>query len=240
MFSRSWPSRAALTAAATLLALAPAAGAGAAPPAVPPVPVVTAASPAVTAAPAGLPPTLSAPAASLRLRQLDVAEPRSMAGYSRARFPHWTRLGHGCDTREIVLARDGVDVKQDEDCRAISGTWHSEYDGKEFTDASALDIDHMVPLAQAWRSGANEWSDALRRQFANDLDGPQLIAVSAASNRSKGDQSPDQWKPPLRSYWCTYSRAWIDVKSRYDLTVTEIERDALAEMVATCYGQENG
>ncbi|NJP90248.1 HNH endonuclease [Nonomuraea sp. FMUSA5-5] len=220
---RSWPARTASAATASLLALtlplglAPAAGANA-------------------ASPAELPPTLSAPAAHAQLHQLATAEPRPMTGYSRARFPHWVQQGHACDTRETVLARDGEDVKQDENCRAISGTWHSVYDGKDFTSASDLDIDHMVPLAQAWRSGADAWTDAQRRRFANDLEGPQLIAVSAASNRSKGDQSPDQWKPPLRSYWCTYSRAWIDIKSRYDLTVTAPERDALEEMIATCYG----
>ncbi|MGW2426556.1 hypothetical protein ACWC0C_46680 [Streptomyces sp. NPDC001709] len=65
-------------------------------------------------------------------------------------------------------------------------------------------------MANAWRSDANEWDTALRRKGANDLTDPQLV-VSAASNRSKGDQSPDQWAPPLRSYWCTYSRAWAHV-----------------------------
>ncbi|MEV0621312.1 HNH endonuclease family protein [Nonomuraea sp. NPDC050404] len=203
--------------ATAFLALVPAAGASA-------------------ASPAELPPTLSASAAAWQLKRLTVAEAGSMAGYSRARFPHWAGQGERCDTREIVLVRDGQDVKQDESCRAISGTWYSEYDGKTFTNARDLDIDHMVPLAQAWRSGANEWTDAQRKRFANDLEGPQLIAVSAASNRSKGDQAPDQWRPPRRSYWCVYSRAWIDVKSRYGLTITETERDALGEMVATCHG----
>lgn len=213
MFSlRSWP---AYAAAVTFLTLFPAAGANA-------------------AGPVELPPPLSAEAAYAQLARLDVAEPGSMSGYSRARFPHWIQQGNSCDTREVVLARDGADVKQDENCRAISGTWHSEYDSRDFTDASDLDIDHMVPLAQAWRSGANTWTDARRREFANDLEGPQLIAVSASSNRSKGDQSPDQWRPPQQSYWCVYSRAWIDVKSRYDLTITEAEREALTEMVGTC------
>ncbi|MFC4112472.1 HNH endonuclease family protein [Nonomuraea zeae] len=193
-----------------------------------------AAAAAASAAPAELPPALSVSAAFERLSDLTVADPRPMAGYSRSRFPHWAQQGRGCDTREVVLARDGEDVKQDEQCRAVSGAWYSEYDGREFTSASQIDIDHMVPLAQAWRSGADVWSDDRRRRFANDLEGPQLIAVSAASNRSKGDQSPDQWRPPLRSYWCTYSRAWVDIKSRYALTVTEPEMEALTEMLGTC------
>ncbi len=79
-----------------------------------------------------------------------------MAGYSRAKFPHWIKQHGECDTREVVLARDGQDVKQDEKCRAVSGTWLSEYDGKELTAAGQVDIDHVVPLANAWRSGADE------------------------------------------------------------------------------------
>ncbi|MGW3209008.1 GmrSD restriction endonuclease domain-containing protein [Streptomyces sp. NPDC001135] len=126
------------------------------------------------------------------LGELNVAAPHSMAGYSRAKFPHWIIQYGTCDTREVVLARDGQDVVQDQQCRATSGAWVSAYDGKEFTSARQLDIDHIVPLANARRSGADEWDTTLRRKFANDLIEPQLIAVSASSNRAKGDQSPDQ------------------------------------------------
>lgn len=194
----------------------------------------TATVPATAAVPVDLPPALSPMAAGDELAKLTVAPGRPMKGYSRDRFPHWSSQGNFCDTRETVLLRDGEDVKQDDKCRATSGTWHSVYDDKTFTSASQLDIDHMVPLAAAWRSGADTWTDARRKKFANDLDGPQLVAVSAASNRSKGDQTPDLWKPPLRSYWCMYSRAWVDVKSRYGLTVTAAEHDALVEMLSTC------
>jgi hypothetical protein len=100
-------------------------------------------------------------------------------------------------TREVVLQRDGQDVVTDDQLRAVAGTWTSPYDGKAFTDSKLLDIEHMVPLANAWRSGADLWDTSTRKAFANDLAHSQLVAVSAASNRSKGDQSPDQWKPPL-------------------------------------------
>ncbi|MEU6053154.1 HNH endonuclease family protein [Streptomyces xanthochromogenes] len=168
------------------------------------------------------------------LGDLNVEAPHAMAGYSRTKFPHWAMQGNQCDTREIVLQRDGQDVVQDDQCRAVSGTWHSEYDGKTLTAASQVDIDHMVPLAAAWRAGADQWDTPRRKAFANDLEHSQLIAVSAASNRSKGDQTPDLWKPPLPSYWCTYSRAWIDVKHVYQLNVTEAEKNALGEMLNTC------
>ncbi|MFE4613239.1 HNH endonuclease family protein [Streptomyces niveus] len=172
--------------------------------------------------------------ARIELASLNVAAPHSMNGYSRTKFPHWAAQGARCDTREVVLRRDGQNVVQDDQCRAVEGTWFSEYDGKTLTSASQVDGDHMVPLAAAWRGGADEWTTPQRKAFANDLDNPQLIAVSATSNRSKGDQTPDLWKPPLKSYWCTYSRAWVDVKHIYNLNVTEAEKNALSEMLDTC------
>ncbi|MFE3073568.1 HNH endonuclease family protein [Streptomyces sp. NPDC059247] len=142
--------------------------------------------------------------------------------------------GGACDTREVVLKRDGQDVVQDAECRAVSGTWYSEYDGKTLTASGQADIDHLVPLAAAWRAGADLWDTPRRRAFANDLVHSQLIAVSASSNRAKGDQTPDPWKPPLQSYWCTYSRAWVSVKHTYALNVTAAEQGALTTMLNTC------
>lgn len=168
------------------------------------------------------------------LAGLKVAEHGSMAGYSRAKFPHWAAQGESCDTRETVLERDGTDVERDEECRAVSGKWTSVYDDKTFTKAAELDIDHTVPLANAWRSGAADWTQEKRKAFANDLTHPQLLAVSAASNRSKGDQGPDEWQPLAKTYWCTYARSWVAVKATYELTVTEPEKDMLGEMLDTC------
>ncbi|MFJ9851232.1 DUF1524 domain-containing protein [Streptomyces sp. NPDC101150] len=186
------------------------------------------------AAPVEMPEPPSADAARTELADLTVEAPHSMDGYSRAKFPHWIQQGNKCDTREIVLKRDGQDVTQDDQCRAVSGTWLSHYDEKSLTAASQVDIDHMVPLANAWRSGADSWTTARRTEFANDLQHSQLIAVSASSNRSKGDQSPDQWSPPNRDYWCTYARAWTDVKHLYQLSVTQPEADQLVTMLDTC------
>jgi hypothetical protein len=157
-----------------------------------------------------------------------------MTGYSRDRFPHWSSQGGGCDTRDVVLQRDGVGVAIGEGCDISGGEWVSAYDGETFADPSDLDIDHMVPLANAWRTGAASWTDARREAFANDLDRPQLLAVSASSNRSKGDQDPSQWRPPQREFWCEYARSWVAVKAYWDLSVTADEKSALAEMLGTC------
>jgi hypothetical protein len=160
-----------------------------------------------------------------------------MTGYSRKKFPHWGQQSGNCNTREIALERDGEDVKQDQECRAVAGKWHSVYDGKDVTSAGQVDIDHMVPLANAWRSGADKWTAARRTEFANDLTNPELIAVSSTSNQAKGDENPAQWRPPQRNFWCTYARAWIDVKHHYTLSVTQAEKKALDEMLDTCVGE---
>ncbi|WP_191302082.1 HNH endonuclease family protein [Lentzea cavernae] len=179
-------------------------------------------------------PTGSAPAGSSDLGALAIAPEGKMAGYSRDRFPHWASQGNSCDTREIVLQKQGADVKSDKDCKAVSGTWNSVYDGVVIKEAGEVDIDHTVPLAEAWRSGADKWTDEQRKAFANDLGGIQLLAVTAKSNRSKGDQDPAKWKPPVAAYGCTYAQHWIAVKISYKLTVDQAEHDALATLLKTC------
>jgi hypothetical protein len=172
--------------------------------------------------------------AGQQLDGLTVAPQLSMAGYSRDRFPHWIDQPGGCDTREMVLKRDGTGVQTTQTCRVTGGQWTSPYDGKSLTNPTAMDIDHVVPLADAWRSGAKNWTDEKRKQFANDLTDPQLVAVSASANRAKGDQDPSQWKPANRGYWCTYAENWIVVKRQWQLTVTGAEKTALKEMLGTC------
>jgi len=184
-----------------------------------------------------------APAASAAAAQLDaltVASPHSMSGYSRDRFPHWRRVDENCDTRDAVLKRDGTDVQATKTCKITKGSWYSAYDGKTYTDPDLIDIDHMVPLADAWRSGADTWTDDQRTEFANDLTRPQLLAVSRATNRAKGDQDPSQWKPANRDYWCEYATRWMAVKSYWKLTVTSSEKSSLREMLGRCRAQSSG
>jgi hypothetical protein len=184
-----------------------------------------------SATPPGIP---DAATARSELSALTVAPDGSMDGYDRERFPHWHTVEGSCDTRESVLLRDGDDVEVGTDCAATSGSWTSPYDGGSWTETSDVDIDHMVPLAAAWRAGAADWTTAEREEFANDLSSPQLWAVTDNVNQSKSDQTPDQWKPPLESNWCQYASAYTDVKYTYDLTVTDAEKGALADMLATC------
>ncbi|MEU7783815.1 HNH endonuclease family protein [Amycolatopsis sp. NPDC049159] len=187
-----------------------------------------------TPPPSAGPVPVSAADAQKQLDELGIAARTSMDGYSREKFKHWDSQGAGCDTREIVLKRDGKDVQTDKDCRATAGTWTSIYDGETWTKPTDVDIDHMVPLGQAWASGAKAWTAEKREQFANDLTRPQLFAVTDNVNQQKSDKAPDQWKPPLVSFWCTYATDWIVVKHHYGLTITQGEKTALTDMLRRC------
>jgi len=186
--------------------------------------------PAGTAAAPPIPPA----EARTELAALQVAVRGTMDGYDREEFPHWDKVDGTCDVREQVLKRDGKDVQTDAQCAAKSGTWVSPYDGETWHKASDVDIDHMVPLGQAWVSGANKWTRERREEFANDLVRPQLHAVTDNVNEQKSDKAPDAWKPPLVSYWCTYAADWIVVKRNYGLTITVPEKTALETMLGRC------
>ncbi|MBQ1042750.1 MULTISPECIES: HNH endonuclease family protein [unclassified Micromonospora] len=184
-----------------------------------------------SATPPGIP---SQATAQSQLNALTVAAQGSMAGYSRDLFPHWITITGACNTREQVLKRDGTSVVVNSSCAATSGRWYSPYDGATWYAASDVDIDHVVPLAEAWRSGANSWTTSRRQSFANDLTRPQLIAVTDNVNQAKGDQDPSTWQPPLTSYRCTYSKMWITVKYNWGLTLQSSEKSALQSMLNTC------
>lgn len=117
----------------------------------------------------------------------------------RSLFPHWITTSGTCDTREEVLKRDGTNVVTSSSCSATSGMWVSPYDGATWRAASDVDIDHMVPLAEAWRSGAWAWTTSQRQTYANDLGGPELWAVTAAREWPRPTFTP--WRVPRRKAW---------------------------------------
>lgn len=157
-----------------------------------------------------------------------------MNGYKREKFPHWSSQAGNCDTRESILRRDGTDVSTGTDCYPTSGQWYSVYDQQWVQDPSAVHIDHVVPLAGAWRSGADEWSTSRREAFANDRGTQQLIAVSGDSNMGKSDEDPAQWLPENTGYHCMYARSWINVKYEWNLAVDPAEKSTLSDLLNTC------
>jgi hypothetical protein len=169
-----------------------------------------------------------------RLNSLTVEAESHHSSYDRDLFPHWITITGSCNTREQVLKRDGSNVAVNSSCYPTSGSWYSPFDGATWTNPSDVDIDHMIPLAEAWSSGAWAWSTSQRQAYANDLGGPELWAVTDNVNQSKGDRDPAAWQPPLSSFRCTYARAWVQVKWYYSLSVDNAEKSALTSMLGTC------
>lgn len=170
------------------------------------------------------------------LGQLDVTEEPPRSGFDREdQFPHWSRVsGTRCDTRQRVLVVERREGEPD-DCRVVGGRWFSVYDGVSVTTSRTLDVDHMVPLAEAWDSGANAWDVERRERYANDLGYPDsLIAVTGSSNRSKSDRDPAEWQPPRLQVWCRYATAWTTVKIRWGLAADEVEVEGLRDMFERC------
>ena len=150
-------------------------------------------------------------------------------------------LPSNCDVREAVLYRDGENVKVDDDCKILQGKWVDPYNNITYTynldggtpiDVSDLEIEHIVPLKNAFGSGAYKWMDETFKTFAHDVN--NLIVVNGSDNASKGAKGPEEWVPSNEGYTCSYATKWIETKTEYELTVTENEKIALREMLSTC------
>jgi hypothetical protein len=207
----------------------------------------TTATPAPTPGPRASPSTVPTDAA-LALAGLAVtARPRPPQDYDRDAFgTRWADLdGNGCNQRDDVLLRDAASgtvrtARQGRcDHDVLAGSWRDPYTGKELVlddlkdlhQAQAIQIDHVVPLAEAWVSGAAAWDDESREAYANDLDG--LLAVDGPANAAKGADDPAAWRP-RQDFQCAYARRWITVKARWGLTVDPSEVAALADMLGHC------
>jgi hypothetical protein len=175
--------------------------------------------------------------ASAVLSQLRVASAVT-TGYDRALFDHWTDAdGDGCNARYEVLIEESVTpVTVGYPCTITGGSWYSYFDGATWTDPADVDIDHMVPLSEAWKSGAASWTPSQRQAFANDLGfTPSLVAVTDSVNQSKGDRDPALWMPSASAAHCQYATEWVLVKYRWQLAVDTAERAALTSLLSgTC------
>ncbi len=185
-------------------------------------------------------------AALAKLNTLDIKGRAPKTDYDRALFGSpWSddvtvEGGHnGCDTRNDILRRDlaGAGFRPGRKaCIVLSGTLHDPYTGETILyqrgpgSSSLIQIDHIVPILDAWQKGAQGWDYMTRRNFANDPI--NLQTTTAAANREKGSGDAATWLPPNKSYRCTYATRIIDVKARYGLWVTQSERDALARVLA--------
>jgi len=158
-----------------------------------------------------------------------------LEGYDRSLFKHWIDADkNGCDTRkEVLIAEAVVKPKKGAKCVLTGGKWISSYDGKTHTKDSGLDVDHLVPLAEAWRSGAWAWTDKERENYANFIEQEWMLnAVTASVNRSKSDRDIANWLPTKNV--CEYLRGWVIVKAYFNLTVDAAEAKVIDKNYSTC------
>ncbi|MEV0995630.1 HNH endonuclease family protein [Nonomuraea sp. NPDC050202] len=178
-----------------------------------------------------------------KLEKLAVKGRAPRTGFDRDKFgPAWADVDrNGCDTRNDILKRDLEDEtfrSGTHDCIVLTGTLHDPYSGKTITfkrgqdTSTAVQIDHVIPLSDAWQKGAQQWSATKRKEFANDP--LNLMAVDGPLNGQKSDSDAATWLPPRKSYRCTYIAKQVDVKAKYELWVTSAEKDAMKGILENC------
>ncbi|MFF0484872.1 HNH endonuclease family protein [Streptomyces sp. NPDC004435] len=166
-------------------------------------------------------------------------EVEDRTGYTRDSFKHWNKglnATDGCHTRNEVLLSEAIEAPLvGERCKLTGGRWFSYYDGRTLTDATDVDIDHVVPLAESWDSGASAWTATRREAYANDQDATtSLIAVTDRVNQAKADRDPAEWMPPLPDVHCRYVGEWTATKLRWGLAADQAEVDALKVYAEAC------
>lgn len=162
--------------------------------------------------------------------------------YQRKDWRHWTDADRDCqDTRqEVLIAESEIEVgwkkhKKNRRCKVARGRWRCPYTGKVITNPRYLDVDHLVPLAEAHRSGGHAWDSEQRKRYANALEDPgHLVAVDRGSNRAKGDKGPDAWMPPNPAFRCEYLQKWQAIKERWSLEMDGRERAYIEQAQSAC------
>ena len=161
-------------------------------------------------------------------------------GYSRSQFgQRWKDIDrNGCDQRNDVLARDLTNVEAPKGCKVLSGDLDDPYTGRLIhfvrgqKTSQAVQIDHVVALADAWQKGAQQLTPERREQFANDP--LNLLAVDGPSNMQKGAGDAATWLPANKSFRCTYVSIQVRVKAEYQLWVTQAEKEAIQRELGRC------
>lgn len=177
--------------------------------------------------------------ALISLESIEVKGRAPKTGYSRDQFGGGWAIIRGCDVRNIILYRDLEQVSLDDECRVLSGILQDSYTGKtrvfSRSDGSAVQIDHVVALSDAWQKGAQLLTAEQRQQLANDP--LELIAAEGKANQDKGDGDAATWLPPNKSFRCQYVARQIAVKLKYHLWVSSAEKDTMVGVLSRCPGQ---
>ena len=170
----------------------------------------------------------------------------SLSDFNRADWGRWLDLDHDCQNMrsEVLIRFSSSKIKFAESpnwytpktadrggpgrCQVIAGKWLDPYSNHWYVNAPDLDIDHVIPLENAHRSGGARWTKKQKYQFANDYE--NLLPVDKSLNRQKGSKDPSEWIPPNRLFICAYVERWVKLKQKYRLSYTQRERSALSAL----------
>ena len=189
------------------------------------------------------PSTINTPSgsAAAALNELVVKGRAPKTGYARTQFGDGWASKNGCDMRNIILKRDLTNVTENDKCQVVSGRLNDPYTGKTIHfmrgagTSDDVQIDHVVALSDAWQTGAQQLSPQTREQLANDP--LELLAVDGPANQQKSDGDTATWLPPNKSFRCQYVARQVAVKKKYQLWVTNAEKDAIAKILIACPSQ---
>ena len=172
------------------------------------------------------------------LNSLEVKGRSPKTGYSREQFGKgWAKDYSGCDTRNRILKRDLINAVENSDCKILSGILKDPYTGKEINfsrkqNASAIQIDHVVALSDAWQKGAQQLPKEKRIEFANDP--LNLLASDGPANQQKGDSDAASWLPSNKDFRCEYISRQISIKKKYSIWITASEKSAMQNILQNC------
>ena len=193
----------------------------------------------------GTPPAVTQQAtgeAATVLQELPVKGRAPKTDYARRQFGSGWAEDNGCDTRNTILYRDLKNVTVDSQCRVTAGILNDPYTGKTIqfirgeTTSDDVQIDHVVALSNAWQTGAQQLDSATREALANDP--LELLAVEGAANQQKSDADAATWLPSNKPFRCQYVARQVAVKKKYNLWVTQAEKDAILRVLSSCPGQK--
>jgi hypothetical protein len=171
-----------------------------------------------------------------KLDKLPVKDERSF-GYGRYRYGPWLdKDGDGCTVRDDIIVSQAIQaVRRTNPCNIVSGRWLSLYDNVVVENPDNVRVDHVVGLLEAWRSGAWDWNDARRNAYLNDVeDKGAVLAISRGASDAKNGADPGDWLPSNEAFRCTYLQTWVDIKTKWKLSVDAGERESIAAAALGC------
>lgn len=182
---------------------------------------------------------------SVALDKLNLSKGKS-SSFNEASFPHFINSSSNpCwSTKNTILysqKADGKFIMEDayrkpttdmtKACSIKAGTWIDTYTGKKLS-VDSVNLDFVIPLQYANNHGASSWDNAKKQEFANDKD--NFVVASTSGIAKRHGRTPAKWLPDDDKYACILSKKFISVANKYNLSITENDKNALDKAISKC------